>query len=982
MRSTLSFALFLCVSAAGVFFGTAGALSAETIHVPAGGNLQTAINSATPGDTIVLQAGATYTGNFTLPNKGAGDRYITIRSSTPDAELPADGVRISPAQSPLLAKIRSATTTSALRTAAGAHHWRLMFLHFQANAHGAGDVIRLGSGGADQNSLSLVPSDIVVDRVIVAGDPLLGQKRGIALNAARVSIVNSYINECKAVGQDSQAIGGWNGPGPYLIENNYLEAAGENVMFGGADPKIPGLVPSDIVIRRNHLAKPLAWRGSKWTVKNLLELKAGRRVTIDQNLLENNWPAAQVGYAVLFKSVNQDGGCNWCEVRDVTFTNNVVRNVPAGININAIEYYTNDPADAPGRVTNVTVRNNLFYASGSVSGALYWMMLGGGPAGVVVDRNTIIHEGRGQMYMHGKNADGSFDRTEGLLITNNHMLRTGYGIRGEGGNEGADTLKKYGGVMTGNVVAGAPAASYPAGNLFPSRAEFERQFVSFAAQDFRIRADIPYANAGASGTPVGAAPAAPVPPPSAGPNAGASGTPVGAAPAAPVPAPSAGPAPAATDTGTAARRYYLAEGATGAFFDLDVSIANPNGDSARVNVEFMTDGGRVVSQDLILAARSRRTIRVDAVASVAASAVSTIVTSLDGLPLVVERSMFWGEGTYGGHLEAAVDAPSVRWYFAEGSQGFFDTFILVANVSAEPAQVTLTFLVEGGPQVTRSFTVAARARFTVHTGSIPALAGRAFSVVVDATVPVVAERAMYFGTSRFWDGGHGSAGVAEASTTWFHAEGATGPYFDTFLLVGNPNAMPATVTMTYMLESGVTITKMHTIPALSRKTVDLETEDPRLANAAVSTQVTSDVPVISERAMYWPGGPATWREAHNSFGVTQSGLRWGIADGRAGGAEEFETFLLLANPSASQASVRVTFLRDDGGTVVRDFTLPATSRLSVHVNSAVPALANERFGAVIESMNQVPVIVERTMYWNARGERWSGGSNAAATLLP
>src|SRR5687768_13153544 len=81
----------------------------------------------------------------------------------------------------------------------------------------------------------------------VHGDPLIGQKRCIALNATHVTIADSYISECKSTTQDSQAIAGWNGPGPYTIENNYLEAAGENVMIGGSDPSITDLVPSDIV---------------------------------------------------------------------------------------------------------------------------------------------------------------------------------------------------------------------------------------------------------------------------------------------------------------------------------------------------------------------------------------------------------------------------------------------------------------------------------------------------------------------------------------------------------------------------------------------------------------------------------------------------------------------------------------------------------------------------------------------------------------
>ena len=92
------------------------------------------------------------------------------------------------------------------------------------------------------------------------GDRYVGQKRCIALNAASVTIRDSYVADCKGVGQDTQAIGGWNGPGPYTIENNYLEAAGENVMFGGADPAIPNLVADGITVRRNYFSRPMSWR--------------------------------------------------------------------------------------------------------------------------------------------------------------------------------------------------------------------------------------------------------------------------------------------------------------------------------------------------------------------------------------------------------------------------------------------------------------------------------------------------------------------------------------------------------------------------------------------------------------------------------------------------------------------------------------------------------------------------------------------------
>jgi hypothetical protein len=237
-----------------------GLAEAATIAVPAGGDVQAAINAAQPGDVITLAAGATYVGNFVLPNKGASTTPIVIRSSAADSQLPRAGVRITPSYAPLLAKLRSPNSAAVLRTASGAHHWTLMFLEFQANLKGNGDIIQLGAGDSSQAQLSGVPYKLTVDRIYMHGDPALGQKRGISLNSADTTIKNSFISDCKAVGQDAQAINGFNGPGPYLIENNYLEGAAETIMFGGSDPVIPNLVPSNITVRGNYITKPLAWR--------------------------------------------------------------------------------------------------------------------------------------------------------------------------------------------------------------------------------------------------------------------------------------------------------------------------------------------------------------------------------------------------------------------------------------------------------------------------------------------------------------------------------------------------------------------------------------------------------------------------------------------------------------------------------------------------------------------------------------------------
>jgi hypothetical protein len=233
--------------------------SAAVRFVAGGQDLQAVLDAAQPGDTILLEAGATFRGNFLLPAKN-GAVYITLRSSADDRALPPEGVRITPAYAALLPKLESGNAAPVLRTAAGAHHWRLAFLELRANLLGYGEILRIGDGSSAQSQLSQVPYAIDVDRVYVHGHPLHGQKRGIALNGRQVTIRNSYVSDIKAVAMDAQAIGGWNGPGPFTIENNYLEASGENFLLGGSDPAIVGLVSEQVVVRRNHMSRPMAWK--------------------------------------------------------------------------------------------------------------------------------------------------------------------------------------------------------------------------------------------------------------------------------------------------------------------------------------------------------------------------------------------------------------------------------------------------------------------------------------------------------------------------------------------------------------------------------------------------------------------------------------------------------------------------------------------------------------------------------------------------
>lgn len=591
------------------FLGSVSAAdsAASTILVRAGGNLQAALNAAQPGDTILLEAGATFAGNFVLPVK-PGAEFITLRSDDPAGSLPREGQRVGPADAARLARIRSSNTMAALHTAPGAHHWRLMLLEFPANRDGYGDIIQIGDGSSAQNHPSKIPYEIELDRLYIHGDAQMGQKRGIALNGGTVTIRNCHVSDIRGVGMDTQAIGGWNGTGPYLIENNYLEAAGENFMLGGADPSISGLVPSNVIIRNNYFSRPMSWRdpvvatpmdvvaapqpggslsggshvyrvvarkrvgsgvvarssasapvpvpvsggaavaltwpsvpgadeyevyvtrpdgttqnwtahapaftdtgaagrygaaptsaGHTWTVKNLLELKNARNVVIDQNIFENHWAGGQAGYAIVFTPRNQDGGCAWCVVEDVTFTNNLVRNAAAGINILGYDY------NWPSLQTNrIRIRNNVFHLRRTLGNG-WFMLIGDGPRDVTVDHNTVDSDGTTVLYVYGRSS-GGVRPVYGFRFTNNAARHGDYGINGAEAGFGKAIIALYfpDGVVAGNWLQGAAGSRYP--NNYVDGGTFESAFTDALAADYSVALDGPLAYRGLEGGHIGASP--------------------------------------------------------------------------------------------------------------------------------------------------------------------------------------------------------------------------------------------------------------------------------------------------------------------------------------------------------------------------------------------------------------------------------------------------------------------------------------------
>ncbi|MEO8338043.1 MAG: hypothetical protein ABI664_23920, partial [bacterium] len=284
-----------------------------------------------------------------------------------------------------------------------------------------------------------------------------------------------------------QAIAGWNGPGPFKIVNNYLEGSGENIMFGGADPTINGLVPSDIEIRRNHIFKPTSWKG-RWLVKNLFELKNAHRVLVESNVLENNWQDGQGGSAVNLKSTNQNGACPWCGTQDVTFRNNLIRNTGSGFNLSA----SPDPnvVIPMQRVTindNVVVNIDVAPYNGDGRGCL----INGNVADMTIAHNTILSPTNSAVTF-----GGPAQLPPPRLVIRDNIIGGGlYGVKGPGlGTAATIATFMAGGGFRNNVLTltASLAVGYPLGTYFATTMAAVG-FVNSSALDFHLATSSPFA---------------------------------------------------------------------------------------------------------------------------------------------------------------------------------------------------------------------------------------------------------------------------------------------------------------------------------------------------------------------------------------------------------------------------------------------------------------------------------------------------------
>lgn len=351
-----------------------------------------------------------------------------------------------------------------------------------------------------------------------------------------------------------------------------------------------------------------------------------------------------------------------------------------------------------------------------------------------------------------------------------------------------------------------------------------------------------------------------------------------------------------------AATWTLAEGAT-TIFDTFVLVANPNPTPTRIRATYLTATGLEIVTEQDAPANGRITFwpRVEH-PELDNAEFSTLVESLTAGNLVVAERAMYHDNFTSGHDAIGVSAPSTEWYFAEGYTGgnaatAFETFLLLANTGTTAADATVEYLLDSGQVVTRTYTVSPRSRFTVwvdQEGRLydNRLTAAAFGMRVSATQPIVAERAMYWGTPSTtdptspampWAEGHATAGVTAPEGKWAFAEGQQGLFgaaatrYDSFFLIANTNPTPIAVRATFAREDGLGIVREVCVDANSRLNIwpalYSELSGQRFATflesvASMTCASMGNETFVAERAVY--SGPG-FQAGHVNAGTPWTG---------------------------------------------------------------------------------------------------------------
>ena len=458
---------------------------------------------------VVLTGGTTYTAaagaSLILRNRSAGTGWIIIRSSAL-ANLPLQGIRVSPSNVASMATIRSASGSNAPVVVGefGAHHYWFAGIHVTTQYTGPGlqgELIIFGydANGNPARTLAQIQDHIVIDRCYVNsnGGPVV---HAIVGNASSMALVDSYVVSGLAPGTEIQAFAAWSGPGPIKLDNNYFKGLTETVLLGGASTSMPnGVNIADVTITRNLLTKDPAWKSvSGYSVKNGLEFKHAVRVLVEGNVIEYAWVGTQSGTIVLFTPRDDDSLAPWQAVQDVTLRYNVVRHAS-----NGFQFAGTDNNAVTKQLQRIHIHDNLIYdingATWNGSGVGAWGFWGQtsngtGPAigvlDVTVNHNTFFETG-GVAFADTGNSNV---RVHAGVTWSNNIMQNGSGnvsgFRGSGTSDGDMTFSSYFVNPLGyqkNVQWGGSPANYTShpDNYWPAGSA-QVGFINFARGDYTL----------------------------------------------------------------------------------------------------------------------------------------------------------------------------------------------------------------------------------------------------------------------------------------------------------------------------------------------------------------------------------------------------------------------------------------------------------------------------------------------------------------
>jgi hypothetical protein len=405
-------------------------------------NLQACLDTAFSGDEILLAPGSVHRNVIVRPTSRAS--WVTVRTDV----TPLGGPWERRTTGTGLATITSTTSDAPLTFASGAHHVRLVGVRITTTAPVTGALVQIGQG---ETSASQLPHHLTLDRVVI--DPGANDvRRCVRADGAYLAIISSTLANCHSKLGDAQGVLAINAKGPLRLENNTIQGSHQSVMLGGGDPLIVGQVPSDVVIRRNDLRRPYAWRAQGWPAKTNVELKMGKRVLIEGNVTGGAYKDAQEGFCWLLKSENQDGGTGeWSETSDVTIRYNRTVGCNGGFNLTPL-------LQGPGvPMSRVTIYGNVL---DSIATLPYFdpnnpadaLQISGVADVVYRDNWTRNPGGRSAIYYNAPNL---------RFVATGNVFGGEYAIKSDGGIAGQNPTPS--GIVSGNTLVswGSTFTSWP-----------------------------------------------------------------------------------------------------------------------------------------------------------------------------------------------------------------------------------------------------------------------------------------------------------------------------------------------------------------------------------------------------------------------------------------------------------------------------------------------------------------------------------------